>query len=107
VMHKVLREEYHMNPRKESDDAYETTRMTAVLANSRGIFGVTPARDVESFPRFWAIGSGMDYALGAMFAMYSRTDDVEAIARAGVEAGAEFDDASDVPVTVHAIDLAP
>ena len=41
-----------------------------------------------------------------MFAMYSRTDDVEAIARAGVEAGAEFDDASDVPVTVHAIELA-
>jgi ATP-dependent HslUV protease subunit HslV len=105
VMHKILREEYHMNPRKESDDAYETTRMTAVLANSRGIFGVTPARDVESFPRFWAIGSGMDYALGAMYAMYSRTDDVEAIARAGVEAGAEFDDASDVPVTVHSIEL--
>jgi len=106
VMHKILREEYHMNPRKESDDAYETTRMTAVLANARGIFGVTPARDVESFPRFWAIGSGTDFALGAMFARYARTDDVEVIARAGVEAGAEFDDASDLPAIVHRVELA-
>jgi ATP-dependent protease HslVU (ClpYQ) peptidase subunit len=106
TMHKVLREEYHMNPRRETDDPYETTRMTALVANPRGIFGVTPARDVESFPRFWAIGSGTDYALGAMFVMYSGTDEVEAIARAGVEAGAEFDDASDLPVIVHSIELA-
>ena len=80
--------------------------MSALVANSRGIFGVTPARDVESFPRFWAIGSGTDFALGAMYVMYARTDEVDAIARAGVEAGAEFDDASDLPVIVHAIELA-
>jgi ATP-dependent protease HslVU (ClpYQ) peptidase subunit len=106
TMHKVLREEYHMNPRRETDDAYETTRMSAVLANPRGIFGVTPARDVESFPRFWAIGSGTDYALGAMFVMYERTDDVAAIARAGIEAGAEFDDGSDLPVIAHVVEMA-
>ena len=105
VMHRVLRDEYHLNPRRDSDDPYETTRMTALLCNPRGIFGVTPTRDVESFPRFWAIGSGTDFALGAMFALYERSDDVEAIARAGVEAGAEFDDASEVPVIVHAVEL--
>ena len=33
-MHKILREEYHMNPRRESDDAYETTRMTALIATT-------------------------------------------------------------------------
>jgi ATP-dependent protease HslVU (ClpYQ) peptidase subunit len=106
VMHKVLREEYHMNPRKESDDAYETSRMTAVVASPRGIYGITPSRDVEAFPRFWAIGSGTEFALGAMFALYARSDDVEEIARGGVEAGAEFDDASDLPVIVHRIELA-
>jgi ATP-dependent protease HslVU (ClpYQ) peptidase subunit len=106
TMHKVLREEYHMNPRRETDDAYETTRMSAVLASPRGIFGITPARDVESFPRFWAIGSGTDYALGAMLVMYQRSDDVEEIARAGIEAGAEFDDGSELPVITHAVELA-
>jgi ATP-dependent protease HslVU (ClpYQ) peptidase subunit len=60
---------------------------------------------VEAFPRFWAIGSGADFALGAMFVMYQRSDDVEEIARAGVEAGAEFDDGSDVPVVVHRVEL--
>jgi ATP-dependent protease HslVU (ClpYQ) peptidase subunit len=105
TMHKVLRDEYHLNPRKDSEDAYETTRMTSVLASPRGIFGVTPSRDVEAFPRFWAIGSGSDFALGAMFVTYARTDDVEAIARAGVEAGAEFDDGSDVPIVTHVLEL--
>jgi ATP-dependent protease HslVU (ClpYQ) peptidase subunit len=105
TMHRLLRDEYHLNPRRDSDDPYETTRMTAVLANPRGIFGVTPTRDVESFPRFWAIGSGTDFALGAMFALYERCDDVEEIARAGVEAGAEFDEASEVPVIAHTLDL--
>jgi ATP-dependent HslUV protease, peptidase subunit HslV len=107
VMHKVLRDEYHLNPRKDSEDAYETTRMTAVVASPRGIYGITPSRDVEAFPRFWAIGSGTDYALGAMYVMYERSDDVEEIARAGIEAGAEFDDGSEVPVVLHRVELLP
>ena len=105
VMHRVLRDEYHLNPRKDAEDAYETTRMTAVLASPRGIFGVRPSRDVEVFERFWAIGSGADFALGAMFVMYEQCDDVEAIARAGVEAGAEFDEGSDMPVVCHRVEL--
>lgn len=104
-MHVVLEDEYHLNPRKDSDDAYKTTRMSALIASPRGIFSVTPARDVESLPRFWAIGSGSDYALGAMFALYDATDDVERIARAGIEAGAEFDDGSDLPVVSQLVEL--
>ncbi|HYL18547.1 MAG TPA: MFS transporter [Burkholderiales bacterium] len=105
VMHKVLQDEYHMNPRAETDDAYKTTRMSALLASPRGIFGVTPSRDVEAFPRFWAIGSGASYAVGAMFTLFERTDDVEEIARAGVAAGAEFDDGSELPVALHTVKL--
>jgi ATP-dependent protease HslVU (ClpYQ) peptidase subunit len=105
VMHKILREDYHMNPRAESDDAYETTRMSVLLASPRGIFGVTPSRDVEAFPRFWAIGSGASYAVGAMFTLFERSADGEEIARAGVAAGAEFDDGSDLPVVVHRVEL--
>lgn len=105
VMHVVLESEYHLNPRKDSDDAYKTTRMSALIAGPRGIFSVTPARDVEALPRFWAIGSGTDFALGAMFALYDSTDNVEQVARAGVEAGAEFDDASDLPVIAQTLEL--
>ncbi|EDY86665.1 20S proteasome, A/B subunit [gamma proteobacterium HTCC5015] len=56
-------------------------------------------RDVTEFERFWAVGSGAEFALGAMHALYERLDDAEAIARAGVEAGAEFNTASGLPVT--------
>jgi len=104
-MHKVLEEEYHLNPRRESDDAYQTTRMSAVIASPRGLFGVTPARDVEEFPKFWAIGSGTDFSLGAMFAVYSLIDDVEKIARIGAEAGAEFDESSDLPVISYRVEI--
>ena len=48
------REEYHQ-PAPRRDDAYETTRMT--LLPPIRVPGVTPTRDVESFPRL-AIGSG-------------------------------------------------
>jgi ATP-dependent HslUV protease subunit HslV len=106
VMHNILREEYHMNPRAEADDAYETTRMSALLASPRGIFGVTPSRDVEAFPRFWAIGSGASHAVGAMFTLFGRSEDAEEIARAGVTAGAEFDDGSELPVVLHQVRLA-
>jgi ATP-dependent HslUV protease subunit HslV len=105
-MHKTLREEYHMNPRRESDDAYETTRMNALIASPRGIFGITPARDVEGYPRFWAVGSGASFALGAMFTLYERSHDVQEIARAGVAAGAEFDDGSELPILMHTVTLA-
>ena len=37
-----------MNPRAESADAYENTRMTALIANPHGIYGITPSRDVEA-----------------------------------------------------------
>jgi ATP-dependent HslUV protease, peptidase subunit HslV len=105
-MHKTLREEYHMNPRRESDDAYETTRMSALIASPHGIFGVTPARDVERYPRFWAIGSGASFALGAMFTLYERSADAEEIARAGIAAGAEFDDASELPIVTQTLRMA-
>ena len=105
-MHKVLEDEYHLNPRTETDDPYATTRMSALLASPRGIFSVTPSRDVEGFPRFWAIGSGTDYALAAMFTVYDRLDDVEEIARAGISAAAEFDDGTELPAIAHRIQLA-
>jgi ATP-dependent protease HslVU (ClpYQ) peptidase subunit len=104
-MHKILREDYHMNPRAGTDDAYETTRISALLATPRGIFGVTPSRDVESYPRFWAIGSGASFALGAMFTLFERSEDVEDIARAGVAAGAEFDEGSELPVVVQTVTI--
>ncbi len=60
-----------MKPDEEEDDPYESSQITALLANPNGIFfGVYSLREVYEYERFWAIGSGADYALGAMQAVY-------------------------------------
>lgn len=106
-LHSILKEKYFLVPSQKdnSDDPYETSHIDAVIANRHGIFAVYSLRDTNEFERFWAVGSGADYALGAMHAVYDRLDSAEAIAEAGVLAGTEFDTASAPPITRRVIDL--
>ena len=105
-LHPVLKDEAFLNPKEEEDDPYESSQMTVMVANPTGIFAVYSMREVFEFDRFWAIGSGRDFALGAMFAMWDRESDAAAIARAGIEAGAEFDTGTAGPITLHQVRLA-
>jgi ATP-dependent protease HslVU (ClpYQ) peptidase subunit len=100
-LHAELKEQYFLNP-KEGDDEnapYESTRIDALLAHPAGIFGIYALREVYAYRRYWAIGSGAEYALGAMHAIYERADDADTVAHAGVAAGAEFDTGSGLPLT--------
>ncbi len=105
-LHPRLKEEYFLNPKEDEEDAYESTRMDALIANPNGIFGLFSLREVFEYQRFWAVGSGADYALGAMHALWDREQDAEAIARAGVEAGAAFNSATSLPMTLYAMEEA-
>ncbi|MBT4076738.1 MAG: MFS transporter, partial [Gammaproteobacteria bacterium] len=60
---------------------------------------------VDEYTQYWAIGSGAEYALGAMFTVYDQLDSAEQIALAGVKAGAKFDNASDLPLTSFTLQL--
>lgn len=62
-------------------------------------------REVFSFDKFWGIGSGRSFALGAMYAAYERTPSAKKIAEIGVKAGAEFDKSSALPVRVFGLTL--
>ena len=104
-LHAALKAQFHLNSQDEKDDPYETTRISALLANPHGIFGVYPMREVDEYTKFWAKGSGDEYALGAMHACYSRLKTAEEIARVGVEAAAEFDSGTALPLTLHSISL--
>lgn len=104
-LHPVLKDEAFLNPKEEDDDPYESSQMTAMIVNPSGIFAVYSMREVFEFDRFWAIGSGRDFALGAMFSTYPKARDAAAIAQAGVLAGAEFDTGTALPVTVHQVRL--
>jgi ATP-dependent protease HslVU (ClpYQ) peptidase subunit len=105
--HQVLKEQYFLNPKEEDDDPYESSQITALIANRSGIYGVYSYREVFSFERFWAIGSGRNFALGAMYATYDGAGDARLIAHTGIDAGTEFDKSSAGPCRIHDFEIVP
>ncbi len=105
-IHKMLKDEYFMKADKRDSDAFETSRANMLLANSRGIYALSEYRYVKELSKFYAYGSGSDYALGAMYAAYSdKTKTAQDIAKIGIKAGAEFDDSSGLPMNCYTIKL--
>jgi ATP-dependent protease HslVU (ClpYQ) peptidase subunit len=105
-LHRYLKERYYLMPEEDKEDALESSRMDCLMANPHGIFGVAAHRTVQEFSKFYAYGSGADYALGAMYSVF---DDprfsAEQVARHGIEAAAEFDDSTSVPITAYTVRL--
>jgi ATP-dependent protease HslVU (ClpYQ) peptidase subunit len=104
-LHPLLKDEAFLNPKEEEDDPYESSQMTLMIANPSGIFAAYSMREVFEFDRFWAIGSGRDFALGAMYTVYGRAKTAMQVARTGLEAGAEFDTGTSLPAAYHAVKL--
>ncbi len=105
-LHALLKEKYFLNTKEDDSDPYESSQITAVIANPSGIYGVYSYREVFSFERFWGIGSGRNFALGAMFSAYARGGPARRIAELGVKAGCEFDKSSALPIRVYSFPAA-
>jgi ATP-dependent HslUV protease, peptidase subunit HslV len=104
TLHPLLKDEAFLNPKEDEEDPYESSQLTAMIANAQGIFAVYSLREVFEFDTFWAVGSGRDFALGAMYARYGEPDLTAAeLATLGVQAGAEFDTGSSLPITLRAV----
>ena len=99
-VHHLLKENYFLNTKEDEDDPYESSQITTLIANPHGIFGVYSYREVFSFDRFWGIGSGRNFALGAMYAVFDQGGSARDIAEVGVRAGAEFDKSSSAPFQI-------
>lgn len=105
-LHPKLKEDFFLKPEEEEDDPYESSQMTVLIANQHGIFGVYSMREVYEYRQYWAIGSGRDFAIGAMSAVYKQASRKAAdIARIGVETGCAFDVGSSLPMTLRTVDL--
>jgi ATP-dependent protease HslVU (ClpYQ) peptidase subunit len=104
-LHPKLKEQYFLNAKEDDADPYESSQFTVLVANASGIYGVYSYREVFEFDRFWAIGSGRSFALGAMYAAWDRARGARELAELGVRAGCEFDKNSSGPVRVHTIKL--
>ncbi len=107
-LHPKLKEDFFLKTEEEEDDPYESSQITALIANAHGIFGVYSMREVYEYRHYWAIGSGRDFAIGAMRAVYDNPALSAAdIARIGVEVGCEFDVNSSLPMSLRTVQLAP
>lgn len=104
-IHPLLKEKYFINTNEGDDDEYESSRIDALIANPNGIFGMYSWREVYEFEKFWALGSGIDFALGALFTNYDSLDNPEEIADIAVRAACEFDDGCGLPATIHSVTL--
>ena len=104
-LHPILKEHAFLNTKEEEGDPYESSQITALIANNTGIYGVYSYREVFEFDRVWAAGSGRNFALGAMHALYDSAASAARIAEAGVAAGIEFDTSSGPPIVVHEFKL--
>jgi len=104
-LHPILKEECFLNPKEDEEDPYESSQITALIANTNGIFGIYSMREVFEYTQYWAIGSGHEFALGALHHAYSNHDTAADIARAGVEAGIALDKNSAAPITLYTVAL--
>ena len=104
-LHPKLKETYFLNSKEEDADPYESSQFTALIANPAGIFGVYSYREVFEFDRFWSVGTGRTFALGAMYAAFDKAKSARELAELGVRAGCEFDKNSSGPIRAHTIKL--
>ena len=105
-IHPHLKEKFFLETREDKDgQSYESSQLDCLIAAPSGIFGLYSYREVHEFGKFWAMGSGMRLALGAMFASYDRLESPEEIARMGIAAATEFDSSCAGPVWLETVNL--
>jgi len=106
-IHKLLKDDYYLVPtHKRGEQTVESTKLTLLLANRSGIYKISSDRHIGELTKFWAIGSGGSFALGAMHHAYDKKKySAEDIARIGVEAACEFDKNCALPMNLQVIKL--
>ncbi|MFQ5652721.1 MAG: hypothetical protein ACE5IY_22540 [bacterium] len=89
---KEMRENYSLVNEQCSDDDSPFGDLDAsfLLANANGIFHVSSDMSVTEFKKYYAIGSGAEYGLGALFTLYESDLEAEAIACKAIDAARAF-----------------
>ena len=90
---KALHQRYpFVNDQSEGDHESPFGDMDAsfLVVNSSGIFYVARDLSVTEFDEYYAIGSGSDFSLGALHALYETDSDAATLARKAVEAAIAF-----------------
>ena len=74
--------------------------------NPHGIFVITAYREVSEFSKFWAIGSGSRFALGALEVLYSQNLSAAEIAHEAARVATQFSPECAEPILVKSMESA-
>lgn len=93
--------------RKDDESPFADLDASFLIVNPGGIYYVSSDTSVTPFARYHAVGSGTDYALGALHALCDDPAlDAEALARRACDAAIAFNLYCGGPVDVELIDQA-
>ena len=104
----TLKTEYYLKPEVQTDkhQPTESQGIHALLANPYGIFSISWYRDVTEYSKFWAIGSGANFALGALDILYGQKLTATEIAREAALTATKFNLGCAPPIHVETIQKA-
>jgi ATP-dependent HslUV protease, peptidase subunit HslV len=75
---------------KDNDSPFGDLDASFLIVNRRGIYSVASDLSVTEFSQYYAIGSGSDFSLGALHALYDGPLDAAELARRACAAAIEF-----------------
>lgn len=102
---KQLKDHYYLKTDAGNDknQVTESAWISALIANPHGIFGISAYRQVLEYSKFWAIGSGENFALGAMEILYKQDLSATEIAKIGALTATKFNPGCAPPIIVKTI----
>jgi ATP-dependent protease HslVU (ClpYQ) peptidase subunit len=106
-IHPILKEKYFIETEESDDEGqeFESNQIFALIANKTGAYEIQSYREVHNIGRYWAIGSGKRFALGAMHTIYDTEKNARVIAEKGLKAACEFDESSGLPLLIRSVSL--
>jgi ATP-dependent HslUV protease, peptidase subunit HslV len=105
---KDLRKNYSFvndQPGKETETPFANLDASFLVATPGGIFLISSNMSVSEFRQYYAIGSGSDYAIGAVHALYEHEKDPATIAERAVRAAMAYDNSCGGRITRHAVKI--
>lgn len=102
-----LKTDYFLKTDNGSDKTQpaQSQWLSSLVINPHGIFYISPYREVTEYTKFWAIGSGNRFALGALDALYDKDLSAEEIATQAARVATKFSPSCAEPVMVQSLDL--
>lgn len=86
---------------QETDSPFGDLDSSFLVVSESSIFHISPNISITEFNKYHAIGSGSDYAIGAVYSVYDSEKTAAEIVRTGVKAAIEHDIYCGGDIVVH------